>query len=60
MSKPPADWNPCQQVGNEHHWSNRIIYLEKTYAEDGRLAEEAPHYICKRCGVTVRELDEYV
>ena len=40
--KPPVDWSPCQQKGEEHEWLQGELV--------GRFGE-SPIYWCNRCKV---------
>lgn len=42
--KPPVDWSPCQQKGEEHEWKKESVLLE---------------WYCSKCGVIIRNLDIY-
>ena len=44
--KPPEDWSPCQQEGEEHNWL-------LVYNDDKRF------WACDRCGIILRNLQRY-
>lgn len=55
--KPPVDWSPCQQKGNEHEWVR--YYLLASPQTINNLNDVLFTWVCANCGVITMELDEY-
>jgi ferredoxin len=45
--KPPVDWSPCQQKGEEHEWQHKY------------WAFNWDMYECTKCGICISELGNY-
>lgn len=45
--KPPVDWSPCQQKGEEHNWFKAI------WAFNWNV------WRCIKCGIVIEDLDKY-
>jgi len=49
--KPPIDWSPCQQKGEEHDWAfdNRLTSTDR----------DDIYWRCTRCGVVLKDIPQY-
>lgn len=50
--KPPVDWSPCQQKGEEHEW----FVWNRTETSMHPNTWEPKTYVCTKCGVLVAAL----
>jgi hypothetical protein len=51
--KPPVDWSPCQQKGEEHEWTNVFNIAQQDYGETERVWLGLSVSYCMVCGVLV-------